>query len=367
MAPCAARLARGLRWLMAYPKLIVRYITAPRHDAVLVPYMGHLDVLLLKPLARLRGAPIVWDAFLSLWDTVVLDRRMVGERHFLARALRWLEGRACHAADIVVLDTEAHAGFFRETYSLSPGKTAVVFVGAEADRFPWQAARPRNPDTPVRVLFYGQFAPLHGVPTIVEAARLARNKPIDWVLIGGGQEEERVRRMLKSQPSSRLTWIPWVPYDHLIDELARADVCLGIFGDSAKAGRVIPNKVFQILSTGRPLVTRDSPAIRELAPNDNTPGIELIPPADPEALVAAVERLARDCSISPRQAYRYLQQAQRLKKPVPVGEAKLAFTVKLPRSLIRRVRLYASVKRISISDVVSRALVALLLRGGGRG
>jgi hypothetical protein len=64
---------------------------------------------------------------------------------------------------------------------------------------------------------------------------------------------------------------------------------------------------------------------------------------------------------------RYLQQAQRLKEPVPVSEVKLAFTVKLPGSLIERVRLYASVKRISISEVVSRALLALLPRGGGRG
>ena len=86
-----------------------------------------------------------------------------------------------------------------------------------------------------------------------------------------------------------------------------------------------------------------------------------------EQLPEAVERLARDCSISSRQAYRYLQQAQRLKEPVPVGEPKLAFTVKLPRGLIQRVRLYASVKKISISDVVSRALLALLPRGGGRG
>jgi glycosyltransferase involved in cell wall biosynthesis len=139
------------------------------------------------------------------------------------------------------------------------------------------------------------------VPTIVEAARQAQDKPIDWVLIGSGQEEERVRRMLKSQSSLRVTWIPWVPYDHLIDELAKADVCLGIFGDSAKAGRVIPNKVFQILSTGRPLVTRDSPAIRELIPNDHTPGVELVPPADPEALVAAVERLARSGTQPPRE------------------------------------------------------------------
>jgi hypothetical protein len=86
-----------------------------------------------------------------------------------------------------------------------------------------------------------------------------------------------------------------------------------------------------------------------------------------DQLPDAVERLARDCSISSRQAYRYLQQAQRLKEPVPVSEPKLAFTVKLPHSLIQRVRLYASVKRMSISEVVSRALLALLPRGGGRG
>jgi predicted DNA-binding transcriptional regulator YafY len=86
-----------------------------------------------------------------------------------------------------------------------------------------------------------------------------------------------------------------------------------------------------------------------------------------DQLPEAVEQLARDYSISVRQAYRYLQQAQRLKKPVPVCESKLAFTVKLPRSLIQRVRLYASVKRISISEVVSRALGALLPRGRGRG
>lgn len=81
----------------------------------------------------------------------------------------------------------------------------------------------------------------------------------------------------------------------------------------------------------------------------------------------AVERLARDCAISSRQAYRYLQKAQRLRAPVSVGEAKLAFTVKLPHSLIHRVRLYARAKGLSLSEVVSRALLLLLQRGRGRG
>ena len=84
-------------------------------------------------------------------------------------------------------------------------------------------------------------------------------------------------------------------------------------------------------------------------------------------LSEAVERLAQDCSISPRQAYRYLEHAQQLKAPVPLSESKLAFTVKLPRSVIQRVREYATKKRLSISEVVSRALRALLPRGRGRG
>jgi predicted DNA binding CopG/RHH family protein len=86
-----------------------------------------------------------------------------------------------------------------------------------------------------------------------------------------------------------------------------------------------------------------------------------------EQLPKAVERLAQECAISRRQAYRYLQQAQRLKKPVLVSEAKTAFTVKLSASLIQRVRQYATARGLSISEVVSRALLALLARGRERG
>ena len=72
------KLMLALKWLAAYPGLIWRYMRAPKHDAVLVGYMGHLDVLILWPFARLRGVPVIWDVFLSLYNTVVEDRRIVG-------------------------------------------------------------------------------------------------------------------------------------------------------------------------------------------------------------------------------------------------------------------------------------------------
>jgi len=86
-----------------------------------------------------------------------------------------------------------------------------------------------------------------------------------------------------------------------------------------------------------------------------------------EHVPEAVTELARSCSISPRQAYRYLEQAQRLKRPVPIEDAKVAFTVKLSRSLVERLRMYATSTGLTLSEIVSRALIAVLNRGGGRG
>jgi len=281
------RLRFLLRWLFAYPGLIAGYLRLPRHDVVLLGYLGQLDVLVLWPFARLRRVPVVWDAFLSLHDTVVDDRALVSPRHPLALLLYIWEWLAARAADRVLLDTRAHAEAFARAFRLPAAKMGTVFVGVEPEAFP--PARPSPPPNGlVRVLFYGQLIPLHGVETILRAARLARDEPFEWVVIGQGQEEERVRRMLEEEPLPRLHRVPWVPYGELARWIGEADVCLGIFGASGKAARVIPNKVFQILSVGKPLVTRDSPAIRELLMEG--PGVYLVPPADPEALLEALRR-----------------------------------------------------------------------------
>ena len=67
------------------------------------------------------------------------------------------------------------------------------------------------------------------------------------------------------------------------------------------------------------------------------------------------------------QAYRYLQRAQQLKRPVPVEDAKVSFTVKLSRHLVARLRTYAASTGWTLSEIVSRAVQSVLHRGGGRG
>jgi predicted DNA-binding transcriptional regulator YafY len=74
------------------------------------------------------------------------------------------------------------------------------------------------------------------------------------------------------------------------------------------------------------------------------------------ATAEVLERLVARFGLSRRQAYRYVQQAQRAVAPLPVPEPKAVFTVKLPRSLILKVRRQAGQKRCSISLWVEQAL-----------
>ena len=81
-------------------------------------------------------------------------------------------------------------------------------------------------------------------------------------------------------------------------------------------------------------------------------------------LPAAVTRLMQAYRVGRRQAYRDLRRARRMKGPVAIPDATISFTVKLSRRLVRRVRAHAAATDRTISDVVSRAIVAQLARRG---
>jgi predicted HicB family RNase H-like nuclease len=85
--------------------------------------------------------------------------------------------------------------------------------------------------------------------------------------------------------------------------------------------------------------------------------------SNPEVL----EELVARYGLSRRQAYRYLEQAQQTASPVAVPEAKAVFTVKLPRSLIPRVRQQARQQGCSISLWVEQALRGRLDHAKGHG
>lgn len=254
-------------------------------DVLVVGYPGHADLPVARAVAR--GRPVVFNPLVSLHETLVEDRRRFASGSPAARVLRRIDRAALRQADLVVADTEQNARQLAELGGLLPERVGVCFVGAEDRLF-----RPRpQPPRAFHVLFVGKLIPLHGLETILAAARLAPE--LRFRIVGSGQLDA----LLDDRPPN-VEWVEWVEYERLPEELEQAGCALGVFGTSAKAGRVIPNKAFQALAVGVPLVTADTPAARELL-RDGESAL-LVPPGDPEALARAVRRLASEPELRQR-------------------------------------------------------------------
>jgi glycosyltransferase involved in cell wall biosynthesis len=245
-------------------------------DALIVGYPGHFDLPNARRVAR--GRPVVFNPLVSLADTLVADRGRFRAGSVPARGLAAIDRKAFEAADLVVADTAAQAELFR---TLGARKVDVCFVGAEERVFHAGWSAPAD----FTALFIGKLIPLHGLETVLAAARLAPE--LRFRVVGSGQLD----RLLDGRPPN-VEHVPWVEYEELPRELYGASCALGIFGTSAKAARVIPNKVFQALACATPVVTADTPAARELL-RDGESAL-LVAPGDPQMLATALRRLAAE-------------------------------------------------------------------------
>jgi glycosyltransferase involved in cell wall biosynthesis len=288
----AASLVRlGLRWAGAARRLARRWGTvAGERPLVVVGFGGQLDVLLARRVCQPRRG-LVLAPLVSLTETLVEDRGVFPAGGPRARAVGLLDRTSLRAADLVLADTAAHAEYLR-ALGAGADRVAAWHLGVEPEFLP---ARPAAPAAR-RVLFYGRYLPLHGIDAILGAA--ARLGPrADLVLIGTGPERARMERLARER-GARVEWRDDVPLAALPEELARAAVVLGVFGAGAKAAMVVPNKVYQAAAAGRPLVTRDGPALREvLRPDEHCLAV---PPGDPDALAAAIARLLDDATLAER-------------------------------------------------------------------
>ena len=199
-------------------------------------------------------------------------------------------------ADLVLLDTDAHIDFFIREFGLPREKFRRIFVGTDSDIFyPRSDAKS---DDKFLVHFHGNYIPLQGVRYIIQAAKILEKENIVFNLIGRGQTFQNDRRLAEKLKLTNINFIEPVPYDKLPDYIARANVCLGIFGDSPKTELVIPNKVFEAIAMAKPVITADTPAVRELFTDKEN--IFLCRRADPRNLADAILQLKQNDELRQR-------------------------------------------------------------------
>ncbi len=226
-------------------------------------FIGYSDSRMFWMARLFAKKPILWDAFYSLYDNWVFDRKLVRPGSIKAKYYWFLDWICCMAATVVILDTNANIDYFRRTFHLPNKKFLRVLVGTDDSVM---TQRSKNPDEKKFIVeFHGRYIPVQGVEYIVRAAKLLQtHKDIHFVLVGDGQEYTKIRTLAENLQLQNIEFHPVVPYDYLPRFIADADVCIGLMGNLDRGSRAIPNKVYEASAMSRPSINMDGPGIREL-------------------------------------------------------------------------------------------------------
>jgi glycosyltransferase involved in cell wall biosynthesis len=256
-----------------------------RYDLIVAGFYGYL---IAQALTRRSRTPLLFDAFVSNYDTLVDDRGTLAPNSAGARIARWLDQSTCARADRILLDTQAHADYFAASLGVEAGKIDVLPVGCSEDLF---APSPLPPvQGPLRVLYYCTWLPLHGGDVVVRAASLLGDLPMEFRLVGDGPLRAAAETEAAALGLESVRFLPPMAPSAIAREVAAAHICLGgHYGPGAKAQRTIPGKLYQMIASRRPVIGAESVANRELLV-DGTSAL-LVPAQDQVALAEALRRL----------------------------------------------------------------------------
>lgn len=271
-----------------YPRLLLQtLLKAPGCDLVLVGFYGQL----LTPLIRLlTWKPIVFDMYITTYDTMVFDREKAAPGSLKAHIYGLSDWLSYKAASLSILDSHHVIGHFGRVIHTETSKFRRLFLAV--DDAVIRPGSAREPDGRFLVHFHGEYIPFHGVRHILKAAKLLEDQNVSFQIVGKGITYDEDMRLARELDLKNVSFHAPVPYAELARFMARADVCLGIFGDNARADLVLTNKVIEAIGVGKPLITRRNAPVQELLQHEES--VYLVDPANPQALADAILRLKND-------------------------------------------------------------------------
>ncbi len=290
-----ARAARRVRWLGEYAVNVWAWGGLVRSAC------GRVDIWHLHDLPALAAVlpgleadvPVVYDTHELFLEAGTAARLPA----FLRRLMRIYERRLVGRASAVVTVNDGLAQVLRRRYA--PRRIAVVHNCPNR----WEPSAPRptvlrdvagiEPEASV-VLYHGSFGDRRGIEQLMDAVLRPGLERAHLVLLGYGDRHEQYRS-LSADPrwGGRLHVLDPVPPGELLSWVASANVgAMPIQRSTLNHYLSTPNKLFECLAAGVPVVASDFPAMRRIVTNDpDGPLGALCDPARIDSIAAALRHV----------------------------------------------------------------------------
>jgi glycosyltransferase involved in cell wall biosynthesis len=241
-------------------------------------------------LARLKRVPFLYEVR-DLWPAFAVAMGVL-RQPLLIRLSEWLEQFLYKQAKVVVVNSPGYVEHVRQR---GAKQVELVPNGAEITMFnPLDNGLAFLQQHGLQGNFIAMYAGAHGMSNdlgvMLQAAQQLLDQPqIAFVLLGDGKEKPNLIVQAKQLGLTNVHFLPPVSKTEIPAALAAADVCLAILKPIEMYKTTYPNKVFDYLAAGRPVVLAIDGVIRQVI-EDAGAGIP-VPPGDAAAMANAIRQL----------------------------------------------------------------------------
>lgn len=244
-------------------------------------------------LARLKRVPFLFEVR-DLWPAFAIAVGVL-RNPLLIRASLWLEGFLYRHANRVMVNSP---GFIEHVTQRGARWVELVPNGADPSMFaPLADGANFRCANGLEGKFIVLYAGAHGLSNDLEivlqaAERLRGVTNIQFVFVGDGKEKLALQTFAAQKALSNVLFLPPVAKNGMSEVLAASDACVAILKPLELYKTTYPNKVFDYMAAGRPVILAIDGVIRQVL---DAAGAGLaVPPGDPQALANAVQHLAAD-------------------------------------------------------------------------
>lgn len=236
------------------------------YDVIFVGFMAQM----ITPLWNWKfgGKTVIVDFFISVYDTLIDDRKKVRRNSSVAKILRKLDFLSTKSADYVICDTKAHAKYFNYEFSIDEKKLIILYLEANKSIYhPMKTKKPAKWKNQYLVIYFGSILPVQGVDIVMDTIRQLRmEKNIHFLIVGP------IENKIQKADTENVTYINWLPQKELAEYISFSDLCLaGHFSSTVgKANRTIPGKAYIYQAMGKKMILGDSDANHELFDNNES-------------------------------------------------------------------------------------------------
>lgn len=244
-------------------------------------------------LARFKGVPFLLEVR-DLWPAFAIAVGVL-KNPLLMRASLWLEKFLYRRADRVMVNSP---GFIEHVIQRGARWVELVPNGADPAMFDPAGRgeafrREQHLNGQFIVLYAGAHGLSNDLDVVLDAANCLRDDAhISFLMVGDGKEKAHLQERAQALSLPNLRFLPPVAKNGMRQVMAAADACIAILKPIELYKTTYPNKVFDYMAAGRPVVLAIDGVIRAVV--DEAQAGLAVPPGDAPALAHAVRRLAAD-------------------------------------------------------------------------